>query len=57
MDDFVFRSRRRYRTEGMSEFDRIRYDLALGVAFDKTETPVQVHRWTNVEARLGAEVP
>ena len=57
MDDFVFRSWRWYRTEGMSEFDSIRYDLTLGVALDKTEATVRVHCWTNVEASLGAEVP
>ena len=57
MDDFVFWSWRWYRTEGMSEFDRIRDDLALGVALDKTEATVRVHCWTNVEASLGAEVP
>ena len=57
MDDFVFRSWRWNRTEGMSEFDRIRYDLTLGVALDKPEATVRVHCWTNVEARLGAEVP
>ena len=57
MDDFVFRSWRWNRTEGMSEFDSIRYDLTLGVALDKTEATVRVQCWTNVETSFGAEVP
>ena len=57
MDDFVFRRWRGDGAEGMLEFDRIGDDLAFGIALDKTETWVQVHCWTNVEPRLGAEVP
>ena len=57
MDDFISRGLRGYGTKRMSEFNRIGDDLAFGITLDKLEALVRIHRRTNVEACLGAEVP
>ncbi len=57
MDDSVFGRWSRDGKIGMSEFNCVGYDLALGVCIDKLEAAVGVHGWTNVEAILGTKIP
>ena len=57
MDDLIFRRGQRDGAVGMAKFDRVRYDMALGVAQYKLEAAVRVKCRTNVEAVLGTEVP
>jgi hypothetical protein len=57
MDDLIFRRQRGDGTKGMSEFNRVGDDLALGITLDELEAPVRIQRRTNVEAFLGTEVP
>ena len=57
MDDLIFRRRRGDGTKGMSEFNRVRDDLALGITLDELEAPVRIQRRTDVEAFFGAKVP
>ena len=57
MNDSVFGRWSRDGKIGMSEFNCIGYDLALGVCIDKLEAAVGIHGWTNVEAILGTKIP
>jgi hypothetical protein len=57
MNDSVFGRWGRDRKIGMSEFNCVGYDLALGVCIDKLEAAVGIHDWTNVEAILGTKIP
>ena len=57
MDDFILRGLRGDGTKSMSEFHRVGDDLALGITLDELEALVGIHCRSNVEARLGAEVP
>jgi len=57
MNDFVFGRWSRDGKIGMTEFNCIEDDLALGVCIDKLEAVVGIHGWTNVEAILGTKIP
>lgn len=57
MDDLIFWRGRGDGAKGMSEFNRVGDDLALGVTLDELEAPVRIQRRANVEALLGTEVP
>jgi hypothetical protein len=57
MNDSVFGRWGRHGKIGMSEFNFVEDDLALGVCIDKLEAAVGIHGWTNVEAILGPKIP
>ncbi len=56
MDNLIFRRRRLDGAKGMSEFNRVGDDLALGITLDELEAPVGIQR-KNVESFLGPVVP
>ncbi len=57
MNDFVFGRWSRDGKIGMSEFNCIGYDLALGACIDKLKAAVGIHGWTNEEAILVTKIP